>query len=135
MRARHRTALVIAILAMVALATPAFAQPYPNKPIRMLIPSPPGGGTDILGRLLREGLAELWMQHIVVDNRGGASGRIAAAATARRRRGYTRFLRTAVFSRPFFRVFRTIILPIRFAPIAMKCAGRARRDPRFPAKT
>jgi len=49
----------------------------------MLIPSPPGGGTDILGRVLKEGLAEYGIQPVVVDNRGGASGRIAAASTAK----------------------------------------------------
>src|SRR5688572_8280577 len=75
--------IVLAALLAAALAQPAAAQQYPNKPIRLLIPSPPGGGTDILGRLLKEGLTELWQQPVVVDNRGGASGRIAAAAAAR----------------------------------------------------
>ena len=68
------------------------AQPYPDKPIRLLIPSPPGGGTDLLGRILKEGFTELWGQPVVVDNRGGASGRIAAAAAAKAHPdGYTLF--------------------------------------------
>lgn len=82
-----RTAVAVAALAMAAsapcvLAQPA-TQPYPSKPIRMLIPSPPGGGTDILGRLLQQGMLDLWAQPVVVDNRGGASGQLAAAAVAK----------------------------------------------------
>lgn len=50
------------MLATVAVAQSAFAQQYPNKPIRLLIPSPPGGGTDILGRILQNGLTDLWSQ-------------------------------------------------------------------------
>jgi tripartite-type tricarboxylate transporter receptor subunit TctC len=80
---RWRTAFVAATLGVLAFAPPALAQQYPTKPIRLLIPSPPGGGTDILGRILKEGLTEMWGQPVVVDNRGGASGRIAAAAVAK----------------------------------------------------
>jgi len=79
----YRTALAIALLATAVLTPTVLAQQYPNKPIRLLIPSPPGGGTDILGRILKEGLTDLWLQPVVVDNRGGASGRIAAAAVAK----------------------------------------------------
>ena len=65
---------------------------YPGKPIRLIIPSPPGGGTDILGRLLQQGMMDLWGQPVVVDNRGGASGHIAAAAAAKAPAdGYTLF--------------------------------------------
>ena len=81
-----KTSRRVALAAALALATPLgalHAQPYPHKPVRLIIPSPPGGGTDILGRVLREGLADTLRQPIVVDNRGGASGRIAAAATAK----------------------------------------------------
>src|SRR5262245_42502031 len=81
-----------AVVALAAAMVPAAAQQYPSKPIRLLIPSPPGGGTDILGRILKEGLTELWAQAVVVDNRGGASGRIAAAAAAKAAPdGYTLF--------------------------------------------
>ena len=62
----------------------AHAQPaYPSKPIRMLVPSPPGGATDTQGRVLQVGLVELLGQPVVVDNRGGANGQIAAAAVAK----------------------------------------------------
>jgi tripartite-type tricarboxylate transporter receptor subunit TctC len=56
---------------------------YPTKPVRLLIPPPPAGGSDTLGRLLREGMQDMWVQSVVVDNRGGASGRLAAALAAK----------------------------------------------------
>lgn len=83
--------LIVAVLPA-ALVSVAAAQPYPDKPIRLLIPSPPGGGTDLLGRIVKDGFTEMWGQPVVVDNRGGASGRIAAAAVAKANPdGYTLF--------------------------------------------
>ena len=60
-----------------ALATNCFAQDYPNKPIRLLIPAPPGGGTDILARVMADHLVKQFGQPIVFDHKGGASGMIA----------------------------------------------------------
>ncbi|MBI4189489.1 MAG: tripartite tricarboxylate transporter substrate binding protein [Betaproteobacteria bacterium] len=69
------------------------AQDYPSKPIRLIVPAPAGGGTDILARVLGEGLAKQWGQTVVVDNRGGASGMIAGEAAARSAPdGYTLFV-------------------------------------------
>lgn len=85
----RRALLLVGIIAAAAAAPgTAHAQsaatpPYPTKPIRMLIPSPPGGGTDILGRLLQQGMLDMWGQPVVTDNRGGASGQIAANAVAK----------------------------------------------------
>jgi len=59
-------------------ATVAIAQAYPAKPIRMMIGFPPGGGTDIVGRIVAQKLGEALGQQIIVDNRGGASGQLAA---------------------------------------------------------
>lgn len=86
----YQTVLVVAALA--AGAPFALAQSYPDKPLRLLIPSPPGGGTDLLGRIIKDGLTEMWGQPVVVDNRGAASGRVAAAAAAKAPAdGYTLF--------------------------------------------
>eukprot|EP01031_Cornospumella_fuschlensis_P011372 gene11372-biopygen9584 len=66
-------------LAMVA----AQAQPYPSKPIRLIVPFPPGGGTDILSRLVAQKLTEANRWNVVPDNRGGAGGTIGIAEAAR----------------------------------------------------
>ena len=65
------------------LAAPALARAqegWPNRPVRVIIPYPPGGGTDIGGRLLCQRLAEHWGQPVIVDNRGGAGGMIGTRA-------------------------------------------------------
>ena len=58
-------------------------QAYPAKPIRMMIGFPPGGGTDIIGRIVAQKLGEALGQQIIVDNRGGASGQLAAELVSR----------------------------------------------------
>lgn len=85
--------IALAVLAWALSGSSAHAQQaYPSKPIHLIIPSPPGGGTDILGRLLQQGLQELWGQPVIVNNRGGGNGRIAAAAAAKAAPdGYTLF--------------------------------------------
>jgi len=56
---------------------------YPSKPLKLILPFPPGGGTDILGRLLAERLAANLGQPVVTENRGGAGGNVGAEAAAR----------------------------------------------------
>ena len=78
--------------AALALAPPrASAQAnYPARPVRVVIPYPPAGGADTVGRLLFQKLGEMWGAQFVIDNRGGAGGTIAAAAVAKAERdGYT----------------------------------------------
>ena len=71
----------------------AFAQGYPSRPIRMLIPFAPGGASDFVGRIMQPRLGELLGQPIVVENRAGASGNIGVEAAARSAPdGYTLFL-------------------------------------------
>ena len=131
---------VTVVLAAAALTPAALAQQYPNKPIRLLIPSPPGGGTDLLGRLLKDGLTDLWGQPVVVDNRGGASGRIAAAAAAKATPdGYTLFFTYGGVLTTGLPMFGKLPYdPINdFAPVAMMAhvPGVLVAHPSFPAKT
>ena len=84
----HRPLMSIAsfVLTLVAasVALPAAAQKdYPSKPVRLIVPYPPGGPTDIIGRLASEVLAKQLDQSIVVDNRGGAATVIGAEMAAR----------------------------------------------------
>lgn len=84
-----------AALAIAVLAYPAAvqAQAYPTKPIRFLVPFAPGGGNDVVARLIGGKLSEAWNQQVVVDNRGGAGGNIAAEIVAHSAPdGYTIFL-------------------------------------------
>src|SRR5437588_7143986 len=74
-----RRLLVLLVLA----ATSAWAQPYPAKPIRLVVGFAPGGGTDIVARLLAQKLTERWSQSVVVENKLGASGNIAAELVAK----------------------------------------------------
>jgi tripartite-type tricarboxylate transporter receptor subunit TctC len=79
-----RTACLSALLALVcAPALAATADNYPNRPIRIIIPYPPGGTSDILARLIGNKLTESWKQQIIVDNRTGASGNIGLELAAR----------------------------------------------------
>ena len=61
--------------AMICLAGAAFANEYPAKPIRLIVPAAPGGGADFLARIVGVKLGELVGHSVVVDNRAGASGR------------------------------------------------------------
>ena len=73
----------LAALAL-CLAGAAFAQDkFPDKPVRFIVPFPPGGGTDALGRILAAKLGELWGQQVIVENRAGAQGNIGTAAGAK----------------------------------------------------
>jgi tripartite-type tricarboxylate transporter receptor subunit TctC len=82
----------IMALALVLVASNAFAQSWPQKPVRFIVPFPPGGATDISARLLGERLSEIWGQQVVIENRGGAGGGVGAAEAARAAPdGYTLF--------------------------------------------
>jgi tripartite-type tricarboxylate transporter receptor subunit TctC len=59
------------------------AQAYPTRPVTLVIPFPPGGGNDALGRMVTDKMSKSLGQQIVVDNRGGAGGTIATRAVAR----------------------------------------------------
>jgi tripartite-type tricarboxylate transporter receptor subunit TctC len=75
--------LAAAALVLVALALAAFADEYPNRPIRLIVPFPPGGSNDVVGRLIAKVLSEKIGQQVFVDNRGGAGGMIGTEALAK----------------------------------------------------
>ncbi|MGZ8263302.1 MAG: tripartite tricarboxylate transporter substrate binding protein [Burkholderiales bacterium] len=81
MRLSRRLRCVLALLVFTAGA--ALAQTYPAGPMRVIVPFPPGAGTDILARAIAHKLNEAWGQPVIVDNRGGANGTIGAAAAAK----------------------------------------------------
>ena len=75
--------LVIALIAVAAIsALPAIAQPYPSKPVRVIVPFPPGAGADIVARTVMPRLADAFGQQFIVDNRAGASGNLGAEVAA-----------------------------------------------------
>lgn len=73
-----RLALVIAGFA----ATNAFAQAYPSKPIRLIVPFPPGGGNDVIARVVGQKLSERFGQPVIIDNRAGSNGIVGLQALA-----------------------------------------------------
>ncbi len=76
---RKRIVLVLGLLA----ALPAWAQDWPAKPVRFIVPYPPGGGTDVIARIVQNRLSEALGQAIVIENRGGAGGAVGTEAAAR----------------------------------------------------
>jgi len=84
MKALSRIArFAFAAAALTILVGGAHAQTYPTKPIRWVVPFPPGGSTDLLARVVGQKLTESWGQQVIVDNRGGAGGTLGAAEAAR----------------------------------------------------
>lgn len=79
---RNLTACLAALAAMAIYGT-AFAQAFPTKPVRIIIAFPPGGGVDIVARIMGPRLTEIWNQPVVVENRPGASGVIGTEVAAR----------------------------------------------------
>jgi len=76
--------LRVALVGLLTVATSsAFAQAYPSKPIRFIIPFPPGGPTDLMGRTAGDRLAKAWNIQVVADNRAGAGGNIGAEMCAK----------------------------------------------------
>src|SRR5690606_25754719 len=83
---RQFVATTLSLIAALCMGTPAAdvqAQDFPNRPIRLIVPYPPGGTADVMGRLVAASAEKGLGQSIVVENRGGAGGNIAAEIVAR----------------------------------------------------
>src|SRR5260370_18992676 len=76
-------AKILGLVALCAMASPAHPQDYPAKPIRLVVPFPPGGPNDIIGRVLGQKMQELLGQLIIIDNRPGAAGALGTDNVAK----------------------------------------------------
>lgn len=74
--------MAAAVLAFVSTVSAAHAQQYPQRPVRLIVPYPPGGGSDLVARLIGKELAEKWGTPVIIDNRPGGDGAIGAGIAA-----------------------------------------------------
>jgi tripartite-type tricarboxylate transporter receptor subunit TctC len=87
--------LILRALLLLLFAGTALAQHYPARPVKLIVPFPPGGNTDIVGRMIAQKLSESFGQQVYVENRAGAGGTIGAEAAAKSPNdGYTLFFST-----------------------------------------
>ena len=86
-----KTLARLGLLALLWLSAAAFAQTsYPTRPVTLVVPFPPGGGTDTGARIVAQKLGQKWGQQVVVENKGGAAGQIGADLVAKAKPdGYT----------------------------------------------
>jgi len=102
----------------VFLGLPAAAQPYPARPVRMIVPFAPGGGSDILGRQLTPRLNEILGQPFVIDNRGGAGGLVGTETAAKAAPdGYTLIVNSGSYAANAALYKSTSVPPSAFAPV------------------
>lgn len=83
LRAVTAGAVLAVIVALVALVAPASAADYPNRPITLIVPYPPGGGVDAMARVVAQKLSEALKQQVVVENRGGGGGTLGTKMVSR----------------------------------------------------
>ena len=116
----RRTLLGLALAALWPVAS-AWAQAYPSKPITLLVPFPPGGPTDLVARVLAKKMSEQMGQSIVIDNKPGANGNIAAVAAAKAPAdGYTVLYNTSSIT-PSPALYKSLAYAVQrdLAPVAL----------------
>jgi len=119
-----RSLLLKAAAILLALSTTAIAQDYPNKPVRLIIPFPPGGSNDVVGRMIATQLSEKLGKQVVVDNRAGAGGVIGTEVAANSPPdGYTLLVISIAHSvNPW--LYKLTYDPIKsFTPVAILASG------------
>jgi tripartite-type tricarboxylate transporter receptor subunit TctC len=121
----HPSRLVAAALAVLVASSTAVAQGYPAGPVRVIVPFPPGGGVDAMGRLVGQRLSEVLGKPFVIDNRAGANGMIGSEAVARSSKdGYTLLVNGANFVTTPLLFSKASYDPIReFDPISLMALG------------
>jgi tripartite-type tricarboxylate transporter receptor subunit TctC len=77
---RHALTLAAGALAPALPDRAAYAQTWPNRFVRMIVPFPAGGGADMIARIVGARLSEMWGQQVLIENRGGAGGNLASEA-------------------------------------------------------
>ena len=100
LRSMHRTVQIVACVGLVLVAAGSIAQEaYPHRPVRLIVPSSPGGGTDTSGRIIAQKLTDALGQQVVVENRAGAAAMIGAEAVAKAAPdGYTLLIHNSTLS-------------------------------------
>lgn len=118
-RSASRT-IVGLVLGLCLQAMLAAAQAYPVKPVRWIVPFPPGGAADISSRVIGQKLSEVWGQQVIIDNRPGAAGNVGTELAARAAPdGYTVVLVPATFTTYPSLVRKPLFKPDDFAPITL----------------
>ena len=114
-----RTSAICASVLLAMSVTPSAAQTYPARPVRMIVANGPGSAPDVVARLLGAKLAESWGQNVVIDNRPGATGLIAAETLARSAPdGHTLFLSTMTQLISTL-MYQRYMLATEFAPVTL----------------
>jgi tripartite-type tricarboxylate transporter receptor subunit TctC len=114
--------VIAALAGALAIASHAAADGYPGKPVRMVVPFAPGGGSDLVGRVLAQKLAAPLGQQVIVDNRAGAGGRIGTELVAKSAPdGYTLLLATSsvMVTAPALYARLPFDMPKSFAPVSL----------------
>lgn len=129
----------IAACASALLSYPALAQDYPSKPIRLIVPWSPGGGTDVLARIIAAKLSESLKQQVIVENKAGAASLIGMAALATAAPdGYTFALATSnLASNPYLYAQHPFDVSRDLAPVVLVSKGvyAMAVHPSMPART